>query len=72
MNRISRFAMAAVAVGAVTTAGLALSADIAQADPFAAQPHSWCPGEALPFDNIRWDMGTVSYTHLTLPTKRIV
>jgi hypothetical protein len=56
MNRLSRLATTVVAAGAVTTAGLVLSANTAQADPFAAQPHSWCPGEALPFDNIQWDM----------------
>jgi hypothetical protein len=56
MNRLSRFATTVFAAGAVATAGLALSAGAAQAEPFAPDPHSWCPGEALPFDNIRWDM----------------
>lgn len=65
MNRISRLATV-VAAGAVTTAGLALGAGAAQADTFSAQPHSWCPPEALPFNNIQWDM-TMCHTWYTVP-----
>ncbi|MFG1935261.1 hypothetical protein ACGFK1_32130 [Mycobacterium sp. NPDC048908] len=65
MNRISRLATA-VAAGAVTTAALAVGAGTAQADTFSAQPHSWCPGEALPFNNLQWDM-TMCHTWYTVP-----
>jgi hypothetical protein len=57
MNRVLRLAATAVMTGAATVAGLALNAGAAQADPFPAEPHSWCPGQALPFNNIQWDMG---------------
>jgi hypothetical protein len=53
MNRISRVAATAVVGGAVAVAGQALDAATAKGDPFAAEPHSWCPGEALPFNNIQ-------------------
>ncbi|MDT5059276.1 MAG: hypothetical protein QOF66_7642, partial [Mycobacterium sp.] len=52
--------------GGLALAGLGLAAGTAQADPFAAQPHSWCPGQALPFNNIQWDMG-VCHTWYTVP-----
>ena len=65
MNRISRLATV-VAAGAVTTAGLLLCVGAAQADTFSAQPHSWCPGEALPFNNIQWDM-KMCHTWYTVP-----
>lgn len=55
MNVISRLATGVV-IGAAA-AGLALNGGTAQADPQTAQPHSWCPGQALPFSNIQWDMG---------------
>jgi hypothetical protein len=54
MSPTSRFVTALAVSGAVTVAGLALGVGTAQADPFPAQPHSWCPGEALPFHNIQW------------------
>ncbi len=57
MMRVSSVGAAVVAAGAIVSAGLALNAATAQADPFAAQPHSWCPGQALPFQNLQWDMG---------------
>jgi hypothetical protein len=66
MNPITRFATTVAVSGAVALAGLALGAGAAQADPFPAQPHSWCPGEALPFNNIQWDMG-VCHTWYTVP-----
>ncbi len=65
MNRFSRFA--GTVASAVTLAGLALgAAGPAQADTFAADPHTWCPGEALPFSNIQWDM-SMCHTWYTVP-----
>jgi hypothetical protein len=53
MKRIFRNA-AVVAAGA-TIAGVALGgATAAHAVPEPG--NTWCPGQALPFDNIRWDM----------------
>ncbi|HEV7419759.1 MAG TPA: hypothetical protein VGO30_07930 [Mycobacterium sp.] len=66
MSRISRFATTVAISGGLALAGLGLAAGTAQADPFAAQPHSWCPGQALPFNNIQWDMG-VCHTWYTVP-----
>src|SRR3954451_16578233 len=66
MNRISRLATTVLMAGGVAVASQALGGDIAQADPFPAQPHDWCPGEALPFNNIQWDMG-VCHTWYTVP-----
>jgi hypothetical protein len=37
--------------GGVAVTGVGLTIGIAQADPFAAQPHPWCPGQGLPFRN---------------------
>jgi hypothetical protein len=64
MNGISRLATTVVAAGAAMAAGLALAAAAAQAEPFAAQAHGWCPGEALPFNNIQWDMGVCHTWHI--------
>jgi hypothetical protein len=66
IRRISRFATTVAISGGLALAGLGLAAGTAQADPFAAQPHSWCPGHALPFNNIQWDMG-VCHTWYTVP-----
>ena len=33
---------------------------------FAAQPHSWCPGQGLPFRGIEWNMG-VCHTWYIVP-----
>jgi hypothetical protein len=66
MSRISRFATTVVISGGLALAGLGFAAGAAQADPFAAQPHSWCPGQALPFNNIQWDMGRC-HTWYTVP-----
>lgn len=65
MNRNWRSATV-VLTGTVAVAALALGTGTAQADPFAAQPHSWCPGKALPFNNIQWNMG-VCHTWYTVP-----
>jgi len=64
MSRVSRFVTTLAVSGAVTVAGLALGAGTVQADPFPAQPHSWCPAEALPFNNIQWDMGVCHNWHI--------
>ncbi|WP_101947802.1 hypothetical protein [Mycobacterium sp. 3519A] len=61
MNRITLPA-AVLAAGAA----LVFGAGAAQADTFSAQPHSWCPGEALPFNNIQWDM-KMCHTWYTVP-----
>jgi hypothetical protein len=45
MSRISRLVATAVVAGAVAVASQALGPGTALADPFAAQPHSWCPGK---------------------------
>jgi hypothetical protein len=47
----------ALLAGSVAVTGVGLSIGIAQADPFAAQPHTWCRGQGLPFRGIEWDMG---------------
>lgn len=66
MKKVTRLAATALAAGAVAAAGLALDTATAQADPFTAQPNSWCPGQALPFSNIQWDM-SVCHTWYTVP-----
>ncbi|HXO52625.1 MAG TPA: hypothetical protein VN888_16735 [Mycobacterium sp.] len=66
MNGMSRLSTIVVAAGTVLAAGLALDGGAAQADPFPAQPHSWCPGQALPFSNIQWDVGAC-HTWYTVP-----
>ena len=60
MNRTGRIATTALAAGAVVAAGLTLGAGAAQAD-------SWCPGQALPFPMIRWDMN-VCHTWYAVPS----
>lgn len=57
---------AALLSGGVAVTGVGLTIGIAQADPFAAQPHTWCPGQGLPFRNIQWDMG-VCHTWYEVP-----
>jgi hypothetical protein len=56
----------ALLAGSVALIGTGLVTDTAQADPFAAQPHSWCPGQGLPFRGIEWDMG-VCHTWYVVP-----
>jgi len=65
MKPISRRFTAAVAAG-LAVAGLALSAASAEAQPFTPQPNNWCPGQALPFSNIQWDM-SACHTWYTVP-----
>lgn len=66
-RRASRTIFAGIAVAAVTAGGLSATAlgtaaGNAQASPVPAQVPAqgttWCPGQALPFDNIQWDMST--------------
>lgn len=66
MKRIPRLATTVGAAAALAAAGLALDASTARSDPFPAQPHNWCPGQALPFNNIQWDMG-VCHTWYIVP-----
>jgi hypothetical protein len=66
MNRLSRLATTVAVSGGVALAKVVLGAGTAHADPFAAQPHSWCPGEGLPFNNIQWDIG-VCHTWYIVP-----
>lgn len=66
MTRLSNVAAAVVAAGVIAGAGLVLDTATAHADPFPAQPHSWCPGQALPFQNLQWDMG-VCHTWYIVP-----
>ena len=63
MTRISRYAAAAAVAGAAMV-GLTMGTGTAQAVP--EQGNSWCPGQALPFDNIRWDMN-VCHTWYMVP-----
>jgi len=56
MNRTSRLATAVAVSGAIAAVGVAMSAATAQANPYQAPTTTWCPGEALPFQNIEWDM----------------
>jgi hypothetical protein len=66
MTRLSRFAAAALISGAVTT-GMMLGAGAAPAQgPNTPPPNFWCPGQALPFSNIQWDMN-VCHTWYTVP-----
>jgi hypothetical protein len=52
--------------GGMALALFGMAAGFANADPFAAQPHNWCPGEALPFPGLQWDMG-VCHTWYEVP-----
>ena len=65
MNRIARLATTVAVTGAVAAAGLAL-AGTAQANPNQAPANNWCPGQALPFPMIRWDMN-VCHTWYMVP-----
>ena len=41
-------------------------------DYYKEHPELWAENESLVAKDPAYDLGTVSYTHLTLPTKRIV
>ncbi|WP_059016745.1 hypothetical protein [Mycobacterium sp. M26] len=58
MAALSRHAAVAVAAGAAAAALSMAGAGIAQAEPFTPPANNWCPGQALPFSNIQWDMST--------------
>ena len=64
--KIARLAATAVAAGAAA-AGLALGGAAAHAQPFSPPANSWCPGQALPFPMIRWDMNAC-HTWYTVPS----
>jgi hypothetical protein len=52
----------------LTVFGLAAGpvAEADPGDPYSPQPHSWCPGHALPFPGMQWDMG-VCHTWYMVP-----
>jgi hypothetical protein len=52
--------------GSLAITGAGLATGIAQADPFSPQPHSWCPGQGVPYRGIGWDMG-VCHTWYIVP-----
>lgn len=63
MARISRYVAGAAVAGAALV-GMTLGTGTAEAVP--EQGNGWCPGQALPFDNIRWDMN-VCHTWYMVP-----
>ncbi|OFJ53793.1 hypothetical protein [Mycolicibacterium grossiae] len=64
MKRTTRLALRGAAAGAIglaaltagTGAALIAGTGTAQAGPYTAPTTEWCPGQALPFQEIRWDM----------------
>jgi hypothetical protein len=59
----------ALLAGTLAATGTGLATGIAQADPYnpnADPAHSWCPGQALPFREIVWNMG-VCHTWYIVP-----
>jgi len=56
MSRIGRLMTTAAATAAMGLAGLGVSAGMAAAQPGTATVNQWCPGQGLPFQEIRWDM----------------
>lgn len=67
MKWTARSAATVAAACAIAAGGLTLSVVTAHADPVTAQPTSWCPGQALPFPMIQWDMN-VCHTWYTVPS----
>jgi hypothetical protein len=65
-HSVKGFVSSVVLAGGMAVTLLGLTAALAEADPFAAQPHSWCPGQGLPFPGIQWDMG-VCHTWYEVP-----
>ena len=55
MNRTSRLAAPVLVCGVLGLAGVGLAAGTAQAAP--GGPYQWCPGQALPTTDVKWDMG---------------
>src|SRR5262249_39063518 len=58
MKRVGRFATTLAISGALAASGLGLGVAAAQPNtsPYQAVGTQWCPGQALPFSEIRWDM----------------
>ena len=56
----------ALLAGSLAVIGAGVVTGTAQAEPFSPQPHSWCPGQGLPFRGIEWDMG-VCHTWYVVP-----
>jgi hypothetical protein len=56
MNRIGRLTIQAAVVAATGLAAVTAGTGAAQAGPYTAPTTEWCPGQALPFQEIRWDM----------------
>jgi hypothetical protein len=63
---MKKIIVGALLAGSVAVSLVGLTTPTAQADPFAAQPHSWCPGQGLPFRGIEWNMG-VCHTWYIVP-----
>ena len=56
----------ALLAGSLAVIGAGVVTGTAQAEPFSPQPHSWCPGQGLPYRGIEWDMG-VCHTWYIVP-----
>ena len=56
----------ALLAGSLAAIGAGRGTGTAQADPFSPQPHSWCPGQGLPYRGIEWNMG-VCHTWYIVP-----
>jgi hypothetical protein len=63
---ITKVAMTTVAAGTAVV-GVVLGVATAQAQPSVAPANSWCPGQALPFPMIRWNMN-VCHTWYNVPS----
>ena len=75
--RIAGLATTVVLSGGLGIAALVLGVGTAQAEPGFAPlshdpldnysvPHQWCPGQPLPMNDVRWDMG-VCHTWFWVP-----
>jgi hypothetical protein len=71
MKRTSRFATTVVVSGALSLASLGLGAGTAMAQPPPVVPdgYTWCPGQALPFSGLGWDMD-VCHTYSFVPFRQ--
>lgn len=63
MNGLARAAVLAAGLGA---AAAGFGTPTAVAGPYTAPVTQWCPGQALPFQEIRWDM-SVCHSYFTVP-----
>lgn len=66
MMRHSRKTAVAVLFAGIAVSG-GLAAGAAQADPNQAVGYQWCPGQAVPLSEIRWDMN-VCHTYYIVPS----